>query len=373
MKIGIITFWWSDNNYGQILQCYALQKYLRDKGHEVYLIRYDPRNDYINKNNIFRILKALNPIKLFNYLKYKIRLIISNFENKRFDRGFYRFIENNIVQSNRIYKSYLELKNNYPEADAYIVGSDQVWNFGESNVSVTRNLIHAYFLDFGPDNLIRGSYAASWGKTDINNELVKEITPLIKKLNYVTVREKSGISICKKCGKDAQWVPDPTLLLKPDVYRKLYQTVNIKNKKKDYIFIYLLYNKSVFSFKELRKWAKERDLDIIYVTGNDKIDFNKKYYATIYEWLALIDNAKYVITNSYHGCIFSFIFNKKFLVLPLKNSYKEMNTRLDSLWEIMECKPRLLENNKFDLIFEEMPMYEYNRIKEKFNVFLDDL
>jgi hypothetical protein len=70
MKIGIMTFWWSDDNYGQLLQCYALQKYLRDAGHDAYLIRYYPKNDYLNAPLWAKALKAFNPVKLIHFVYY---------------------------------------------------------------------------------------------------------------------------------------------------------------------------------------------------------------------------------------------------------------------------------------------------------------
>ena len=73
LKIGILTFWWSNDNYGQLLQCYALQKYLRDAGHDAFLIRYDSRKDFIRTPFILRCLKALNPVLLCKFLQYKIQ------------------------------------------------------------------------------------------------------------------------------------------------------------------------------------------------------------------------------------------------------------------------------------------------------------
>ena len=74
MKIGILTFWWSQDNYGQLLQWYALQKYLRDAGHDAFLIRYDSRNDFLRTPFILRCFKALNPVLLCKFLQHKINL-----------------------------------------------------------------------------------------------------------------------------------------------------------------------------------------------------------------------------------------------------------------------------------------------------------
>ena len=71
MKIGIMTFWWSNDNYGQLLQCYALQKYLRDLGHDAYLIRYNFETDFLKIPFFLRCLKYVNPKKMLNYIYNK--------------------------------------------------------------------------------------------------------------------------------------------------------------------------------------------------------------------------------------------------------------------------------------------------------------
>uniref|UniRef100_UPI0026114D82 polysaccharide pyruvyl transferase family protein n=1 Tax=uncultured Treponema sp. TaxID=162155 RepID=UPI0026114D82 len=129
LKVGILTFWWSNDNYGQLLQCYALQKYLRDAGHDAFLIRYNSQNDFTRSPVFIRLLKALNPILLFKYLNYRVNSRKSIVEAKLHDRHFEDFRNKYIVQSEKIYSSYSELKENPPEADVYIAGSDQVWNF----------------------------------------------------------------------------------------------------------------------------------------------------------------------------------------------------------------------------------------------------
>lgn len=91
MKIGILTFWWSEDNYGQQLQAYALQRYLRDAGHDAFLIRYNYEND-LGRTNIFvRILKTLNPIILFKFFVQKKRITDSKKENELHSRHFCEF------------------------------------------------------------------------------------------------------------------------------------------------------------------------------------------------------------------------------------------------------------------------------------------
>lgn len=359
MKIGIMTFWWSEDNYGQQLQCYALQEHLRDLGHEPFLIRYLSTNDYKPTPLFIKILKAFNPKKLYNYLQFLFKKNAAANEQEMYPRFFSDFRDKYLIQSFEIYYSYKELKENPPCADVYIVGSDQVWNFGNLNVSKVKNLIDAYFLNFGSEKTKRLSYAASWGQVSISQEYIKIIKPLLEKFDYVSVREKTGVELCKNCDVDAEWVPDPTMLLMADKYRDIYNENNFEKPKKVFILLYLLGNECDFSIKKFYDWAKNKDLEVIYVTGNNNIDKYQKTFVTIPQWLYLVDNAEYVVTNSYHCCVFSAIFNKQFAAVPVKGNIKGMNSRLDSLWELLHIEPRVINSNDFSILDIK---YKCNRI-----------
>lgn len=365
MKIGILTFWWSEDNYGQILQCYALQKYLRDQGHDAYLIRYIWNND-IKATFLQKVLKGLNPKQLIKYLiRVFQKLKIAN-EQKLNTRHFSDFRNEYIIQSERLYNSYAELKKNPPEADIYIVGSDQVWRFGDRSLNRDMKKLHVFFLDFGDSSIRRMSYAASWGTTNLKADFIKEIKPLIKRFDFVSVREKNGIDLCKKCGiNNAKWVPDPTLLLPADVYRSLYKKEIYKTIRKPYILLYMLKNDCNFNIQAVFDYAKKNDLNVVYITGNGIIDQYKKTFATIPEWLYLIDNSKYVVTNSFHCCVFSILFQKQFGVIPLSGRHVGMNSRIDSLFELMEIKERFITNNSFSILDEK---YTVNYKVENFEI-----
>lgn len=363
LKIGILTFWWSNDNYGQLLQCYALQKYLRDAGHDAYLIRYDFRPDISKNPFILRCLKALNPFKLIKFISHKKHELKVISEQTKNDRHFDDFRSKYIENSEKIYLHYSELESNPPEADVYIVGSDQVWNFSfYKDISRCWNLLHAYFLDFGKAETKRISYAASWSCTDLPEEIIKEIRPLLSKFNYVSVREKSGIDMCRKCEyENAELVPDPTLLLDSNDYRKLYRENNVQKSGKPYLLLYMLGNECDFDIQTAYDFAASMNLDVVYVTGNSKIDKYKKTYATIPEWLCLVDNAEYVITNSFHCCVFSLIFNKQFAAVPVSGSISSMNTRLDSLFESAGIKARWLDRDFSVLDEKYSPAFKMDR------------
>lgn len=347
LKIGILTFWWSADNYGQLLQCYGLQKYLRDAGHDAFLIRYNSENDLVRPPFFLCCLKAFNPIKLWRYFEFKRRKFLGEREQASHSRGFDEFRKKYIVQSPRAYDSFAELCAEPPEADCYIVGSDQVWNFGGAPLGRTKNTVHAYFLDFGKAGVKRMSYAASWGRADVPQEFRDEITPLLARFDYVSVREKSGVELCRRCGyNDAEVRCDPTLLLPAEKWRELYRAEtdgrHTRDPDRKFLLLYMLGNPCDLDIRHVYRFASEKNLEVVYVTGNGVVDNRKKCFATIPEWLSLVDNAAYVATNSFHCCVFSLIFKKQFGVAPLSGICSGMNARMETLFELFCIKPRWL-------------------------------
>jgi hypothetical protein len=363
IKIGIMTFWWSDDNYGQLLQCYALQKYLRNAGHDAFLIRYDPRNDYVKTPLWKKTIKAVNQVALANYLKFKIRKYSDIKEKKEHSRHFGEFRKEHIRQTDRIYYSYKELAENPPEADVYITGSDQVWNPDFIGFKNNNNQTRAFFLDFGSHATKRIAYAASFGKEWFEDDFVQEITPLLKRFDYISVREKSGLDICRQCGvTNAEWAPDPTMLLNNVDYRALYGPINQSDNEGPYCLVYMLSNECDFSIETVYDWANTINNKVLYITGNVKHDKYEKTYATIPEWLYFIDKAEYVITNSFHCSVFSLLFQKKIGVVPLTGKSTGMNSRFDSLFETFDIQQQFIDasfavfNNYLDWnsVFDKM-------------------
>lgn len=346
MKIGILTFWWSADNYGQLLQAYALQAYLRAQGHDAYLIRYKWEKDFTLSPLALRLLKACNPVLLFRFFSTRRRIHAAKKEQAAFDRGFDAFRDRYIAQSPRVYNSWMELCEDPPQADCYIVGSDQVWNFGATPLARCRSAVHAYFLDFGKPETARLSYAASWGRVTLPDEYAREIAPLLSRFRYVSVREESGVSLCVQCGfPGARWVRDPTLLLDAEAWRALYAENAVRTPAGCYLFLYMLGNECDFDIETVYRFARERNLQVVYVTGNSVVDRREKWFATIPEWLFLVDHAEYVVTNSFHCCVFSVLFGKRFGAVPLTGNAAGMNARMDSLFELFRIKPRWLRGD----------------------------
>lgn len=377
-KIGIVTYWDTKDNYGSILQNYALQTFLKTRGFEPELIRIKT-NSKKNIKDLFILLKkneGLVKACVF-ILTYPLRYILKkNFEKKQNKRNFSVF-QNRNLNMTKIFDSYNELKNSTLSYDLLIAGSDQIWNFYDYSLTDAYNLIHTYFLDFGNSDIKRISCAASFGKDSINKNHIDEIKPLIQKFDFVSVREEYGIDLCKILGVDKSVKQeDPTFLLDTKHYELLADSVSVKQRRK-YVLLYLLSNNCDFNLPVFYKWASDKDLDVVYVSGNDSLRNKNKYskeYSTVEEWLSLIKNAEYVFTNSFHGTIFCIKFNKQFLTILQSGKFVLQNARINSLLQAFNLKDRLFSglydaissvinydvvNQQMKLIQSESPFVKY--------------
>ena len=351
MKIGIVTYWKSYCNYGEQLQNYALQEYLRGMGQNPFLICYDYENDtiYGSRPLPVRIARACNPQKLAGYFRSKKNNRNSVKDALEHPRGFESFREKYLKMS-RLYSSIDDLRNDPPVADVYITGSDQVWNTFEGGLIEMRNRVSAFFLDFGGDSIKRVSYAASWGREELPEEERRYISPLISRFDVVSVREKSGIGICSGLGYDgAVWAIDPVLLHDAEKYRKLYRESSAQKTEDKYLLFYYMNNDGDYDRQVVFDWAASNGLKVIYVTDDWHDDFSRSF-PSVEEWLELIDNAECVVTNSYHCVLFSLIFEKRFGVIRRFGGYTGMNTRMDSVFQLCGIDPRFIDDCGFEML-----------------------
>lgn len=353
MRIGVMTFWWSEDNYGQLLQCYALQKYLRDLGHDAFLIRYRMK-EVVSLGIRKKLVKyGLHPWRILDGFRRIASRRRGREDLAAHDRQFEAFRQEHLKMTERIYHSIEELRADPPSADMYIVGSDQVWRFGEP---FTEDDICAMMLDFGPKDVRRISYAASFGRTCLNVNECPEFNRLIKRFEAVSVREMSGIGICNEHGrKNAVRVCDPTLLLSADSFADIAERPTAKGR---YVFCYMLSNGCGFKYPALKRWADAQGLEMVYVTGNSaggsdyEDESAERSYLTIPQWLGALSGAEYVVTNSFHCCVFAAHFNRRAVVIPLEGDGAGMNTRLDALDEILDSPLLRIADNRFDALAE---------------------
>ncbi|MCR5339903.1 MAG: polysaccharide pyruvyl transferase family protein [Saccharofermentans sp.] len=351
MKIGIVTYWKSSNNYGEQLQNFALQEYLKGLGHDPFLIRYDYENDtiYGSKPLHIRLLRACNPNRLIKYFKSRSDNKKRVRDNLLHPRGFEDF-RNRYLSMSRVYSSIEDLRSDPPEAEMYITGSDQVWNTFEGSFSEMKNRISTFFLDFGKQGVKKISYAASWGRSSVPEDEAEMIKPLLARFDAVSVREESGVDLCRRLGRgDAVMALDPVLLHDAEVYRKLYRGSSANKPDGKYVFFYFMNNDGAYDRKAVFDWAESKGLKVVYVT-DDWHDGLEKTYPGVREWLELLDNSECVVTNSFHCSVLSVIFGKRFGVIKRFGHYSGMNTRMDSLFCVLGISPRYIDDEGFEIL-----------------------
>ena len=306
-KLGIMTFY-NAHNYGAMLQALALQDFFKNSQNiDTYIINY--RNPIID-----------NRYKLNNWKSKKLKQIIKNiykiiFYSKKFNKrnqAFESFIKNNFVLT-KPYLTEQELKEDYPKFDYYVTGSDQVWNY-----KITNNVEDAYVLNFGDENIIRFSYAASIGNDNIEskyNDIYKE---KLKKLDMISVRENSAkIKLEGILKRDIFETIDPTLLVKREYWEEKLKCKEIREKEK-YILAYQVDPNSEYN-KIVNYISQKLGYKVIHFerrNNNYKNILRSAYTEGPLEFINLIKNAEFVINTSFHGTVFSTIFHKKFLVIP---------------------------------------------------------
>lgn len=366
MKIGIITLWQSSDNYGQQLQCWALQQELIKLGHEPYLIRYDIEHKFSksSKPSIFK--KLLKLLLVYPIVPFFIRKIRERKEQKLCDynalrnveRNFANFRKENIIMSNQVYTSLQNLRENPPKADAYIVGSDQVWAF-----LLDKYENRVMFLDFGEESIKRIAYAPSFSMKSYPNKLKSLLKENLKRFDFLSVREQTGVSICKELGFNVKAVVDPTLLLGKNDYMDI-KGLDVN----DGCYIYLYYlnvtEEKEIEWELLKKYATRNGLKIIatpasgYIPGRELFDGAEYRYANIPQWISLIDNANMVVTTSFHGVVFCILHHTPFVYFPLKGRFARGNNRvLDLLKEVglesrcySEFNKMMKENVDWDMV-----------------------
>ena len=326
MKVGIISELNTHNaNYGNRLQAYALNNYLNTKYNNQ---NYTFESLYFNFYDKKKITKIYPNIIINKFIdKFKNRFLNSKKYSEEINERIKKandFTFTNIKLSHKEFEWNDLVKSDY---DAFIVGSDIVWLQAKGKINRIR------FLDFTASKKFKKySYAASFGNNIIPNENKKELKKMLSTFKYISVREKNSIELLKSIGiNNVLHVLDPTLLLSNTDWSKIEKKIQIKEK---YIFTYLLGNDESQKII-IKKFAKKNNLKIINIENANEIIDNKtddyftdkKINCSPEEWIYLIHNAEYIITDSFHGVVFSTIFNKKFFALK-RNSKKDLNNRI---------------------------------------------
>lgn len=315
MKIGILTYHFS-NNYGAVLQTYALMEQLRIMGHQPVIVDRTPiKTDLIHR--LYQVLNSNSSIFWEKFRRFQMEFLRPKTES------FYTDI------------AVIEQIDSY-NFDAIIVGSDQIW----------RNTMcgHSYFLNFLPEDstVRRISYAASFGTSEWN--MNRPDTEIIKKLlhrfNDISVREYSGQKICKDIfGVEANIVLDPTMLHDSLFYQNRLLN-GIPNEPSGRVVSYILGKGALSMVKAANNFAEKHGMahHELYWLSKDLKDLHlanaitQSRHIRVEEWLNEIRDAEYIVTNSFHCAVFSILFRKPFVVIEYESGG---NDRLHTLTHLL--------------------------------------
>lgn len=353
MRTGTITFH-APNNNGSFLQAYALQTVLnRQLGVENEIINYQSEQQ-IRQYSVFRYPKSTgdvgrNLISLMHYAKLKRRH--NRFEMMR---------KENLILSEQ-YSTANEVYDTINSYDVLICGSDQIWN------TEARDYSDVYFMTRADKKKI--SYAASFG-SHIENVNKEKVLLNLSDFKHISVRERAGRDLCNELlpNKQIEIVCDPTLLLSKNEYCKLEDKVNLKN---PYIFLYTI-NFSNEILMAAQKLSKEMKIPVYAAyTSYSCVKCIKYGIKVLYDvgpaqFLWLINNATYICSNSFHGVVFSIIYEKQFCRPSFVNEDGTLvvDDRIDNLLNLLGLNERSVNHNNmnFKILHEKI---DYIMVREK--------
>lgn len=336
MRIGIITFHWPEN-YGAVLQAYALQSYLEDKGHDVKIINYKPLNQ-----SLYYLSVLIHPAL--------IKSLSSICRRKKKNHLLDKFRRQYLHLTNRYY-SYKQLVSSRMDFDLLISGSDQVLNpsftrWGERRPTPT------YYLPFGTGRKI--GYALSFGCIEYPDYAKDYATEWIQYFDTVGVRENTGLSVLRQLSfeKDQVVVPDPTILYG----NLLFDRIVLNPPTQKSICVYLLRHSIHFDVEDVFYMDEE----------HQPVDMES--------WLGQIMYSKVLITNSYHGMIIAILSHVPFVALLETTSASGMNDRFYTLLSRLDLMDRILPidsdcstifavvNNKIDWSSTDQYVEEFRQV-----------
>lgn len=333
MKIAILTLP-LHVNYGGILQAYILQTVLQDMGHEVEIIKYCfPTKLDILRNMCFILLDKIRRRKNVRRVNLLKRHLLSGEINT--------FINEKMKFTSKRYNPVTIKEMSKSDFDAFIVGSDQVWRVEYAPK------IDTYFLSFlKKEKIKRIAYSASFGVDyqEYTSELIKNCKQYFSLFDAVSVREDSGLKLIDdyhwKSKKECVHTLDPTMLLDMDDYTRLFH-LNIVTTRR--LFAYILdFNEDVNAIRKQIADLKELNIEAV-----DDIEETGKPLMSPIQWIECIATSQFVVTDSFHGCVYSILFHRPFIVL---GNTERGNARISSLLRLV----RLEERNVFSLTdFEE--------------------
>ena len=325
-------------NHGASLQAYALQTYLESIGHTIEIIDYKP--DYLSSH--YQLWSVDNPIYDKPIVKqlYLMAKLPERLQALKRKRLFDEFTKKYLKLTSKRYHSNEELKRNPPQADVYIAGSDQIWNTLFQNGRDA-----AFYLDFAPKTSKRISYAASFATEDVMEEYKPFVRKMLQNLDVISIRERSSLPLLASLGReDGVAVCDPVFLLSKGQWNEV---ASHTHEKERYLLVYDTEHSA--KIQEIaQQIAKEKKLKIYNVSGFRLGYVDKDMWASSpLDFVQLVRDADYVVSNSFHATAFSLIFERDFCVV---NRSEGINERMKSLLVSYNVEDRLVNSYSASLL-----------------------
>lgn len=352
MKIGILTFFESDN-YGTVLQAYALQDYLQSIGHHVTLLHFK-RN--INATSSY----FKEPAKVYT-LKQRIknRLVMQMTAKERAKKSerFKEFRNEHLNISSVCYETGEDFIKDAEKYDLLISGGDQIWNPYHKSFSLN------YMFDFLPAKYPRISYGSSFGIDKVEDKkILHDMESALKKYNSILVRESSGVNIVEQMELRAQQVLDPVFLYAERWQRFIKKESPIKGK---YGVVYALVDYNEKSNKVIRDYIKKDNLKMVVFPDNRWnciSSYEKKFGLSPIDFLNYIAHSEIVFTNSFHGLAFATLFHKQVVLLePVSLEANSKRNRLEDLLKLFEIEGTI-DYEKTDVILNNQIIESQNKL-----------
>lgn len=337
-------------NYGAVLQTYGLNTALRNMGVDARVLDYNPAYYWKSTQPL--------PIRL-------IRNIVRTPDLVKGRKVFGHFLEQYIPMSPKTYKTLEDIKADVPIADVYICGSDQIWNCKNKE----NGKDDAFFLSFAPREAKKVAYAASLAMPEIPEDQRARYKRLISAFDAVSVREPSSVPMLGELGiQNVKSVVDPVFLLDQTEWNVIADDSDFIPDE-DYVLVYG-YNRQKNVYEYARKLAKKLGAKV-YTIGTAIEDYTldqDKYFwnATPNTFVNLIRNAKAVVTNSFHGTVFSIVYNKPFHFFTVKQT---TNSRmLDLLDSLGLANRHVMDNQLLSNDIDYVPVTEKIELYRGFSI-----
>lgn len=361
-KIGLLNFHYSDHNYGAVLQAAALADVISRLGYSVEHIDFIPKK-IAQKQTLRQLLIAvLAALGVKSWLKRMLGKKEYIKPTVTGDEVFETFRDVWVARSQQTYTASQQLNTVGTTYSAVVVGSDQVWR---PNMFVNKHQdLDAYFLSFLPDSITRVSYAASFGvdkwEETSDSILSDRVRKAMTKFNAISVREQTGVAICRDhFGVTAQHVLDPTLLNGVEFFERVIAKAGVSKQNENVVYYKLDVDTTFIS-------AIKHIGDILQVPTEDiyyQMSEAGYRYIPVADWLAKIRDSKFVVTDSFHCVCLAILFNKEFICFANKDRGL---ARLQSLLASLGIDGRLCdEQQSLSSFFAECKPIEYHNVNTK--------